>query len=304
MIGRCPSVSVIFLLLQPLLITTQAVAAPPQTTPTHTAQTVTAPRTLLSLHHPVPGGVAVLELGKSPVSPAVMFEHKPVLVMPDQAGEWLAIVGLSLSTPVRAHSIEIKSGSRSNSPMRTVSFDVHDKKYKEQRLTIKNTRQVNPLPEDLARIKIELEAQNKAYQQFSSNLPGNVLLDKPVQGPYSSSFGLKRFFNGEARAPHSGMDFAVGAGTAIRAPAAGTVTLTGDYFFNGNTVFIDHGQGLVTMYCHLSVIGVKVGDVLARGQVLGKVGATGRVTGAHLHWNVSLNDARVDPAIFLGTFTP
>jgi murein DD-endopeptidase MepM/ murein hydrolase activator NlpD len=115
---------------------------------------------------------------------------------------------------------------------------------------------------------------------------------------------LKRFFNGEPRAPHSGLDFAVPTGTPVAAPADGKVILTGDYFFNGNTVFLDHGQGLISMYCHLSVIDVKTGDTLARGQVLGKVGATGRVTGAHLHWNVSLNDARVDPAIFIGQFKP
>ena len=93
-------------------------------------------------------------------------------------------------------------------------------------------------------------------------------------------------------------------GTPIHAPAAGRVILTGNYFFNGNTVFVDHGQGLISMFCHLSEIDVSPGDQLVRGQILGKVGATGRVTGAHLHWNVSLNDTRVDPAIFIGTYKP
>jgi murein DD-endopeptidase MepM/ murein hydrolase activator NlpD len=96
----------------------------------------------------------------------------------------------------------------------------------------------------------------------------------------------------------------VPTGTPVQAPAAGRVILVGDYFFNGKTVFVDHGQGMISMFCHLSAIDVKPGESLARGQVLGKVGATGRVTGAHLHWNVSLNDARVDPAIFIGMFTP
>ena len=131
-----------------------------------------------------------------------------------------------------------------------------------------------------------------------------MLFDKPVQGPLSSPFGLKRFFNGQPRAPHSGLDFAVPTGTPIHAPAAGRVILTGNYFFNGNTVFVDHGQGLISMFCHLSEIDVSPGDQLVRGQILGKVGATGRVTGAHLHWNVSLNDTRVDPAIFIGTYKP
>ncbi len=302
------SASVIFVLLVTALAYTGAQADSTGTTPdspatqAETASAPAAPDThpIFSLDHRVPGGVAVIDLGRSPTRPSVAFQNKPVLVIPDQSGGWIAIIGISLSTPAMQQSVEVKNDANS----RTIHFEVQDKKYKEQRLTIKNTRQVNPNSGDLKRINTELKAQNSAYQQFTQIEPSNVIFDKPVEGPHSSSFGLKRFFNGEARAPHSGMDFAVATGTPIHAPAAGTVTLTGNYFFNGNTVFVDHGQGLITMYCHLSVIGVKVGDVLKRGQVLGQVGATGRVTGAHLHWNVSLNDARVDPAIFIGMFKP
>ncbi|MNV61088.1 Murein DD-endopeptidase MepM [compost metagenome] len=125
-----------------------------------------------------------------------------------------------------------------------------------------------------------------------------------MNGPLSSKFGVRRFFNGEERNPHSGLDFAVGAGTPIKTPAAGKVILIGNYFFNGNTVFVDHGQGFISMFCHMSKIDVKVGQQLARGGVVGKVGATGRATGPHMHWNISLNDARVDPAIFIGAFQP
>lgn len=253
-----------------------------------------------SLHHPVPGGIAVIELGASESAPQASFQNKPVLVVKGQENQWLAIVGIALTIPVGQQTITVTNKSRKQE----IAFTVLDKKYKEQRLTIKNTRQVNPLPEDLKRINLELAEQNKAYQQFSQKTPSNIYFDKPVEGPLSSPFGLKRFFNGEPRAPHSGLDFAVPTGTPVRAPAQGKVILTGNYFFNGNTVFLDHGQGLISMYCHLSVIDVAVGDSLARGQVLGKVGATGRVTGAHLHWNVSLNDARIDPAILIGMFKP
>jgi biotin carboxyl carrier protein len=236
---------------------------------------------LHSLHHPVPGGVAIVTLpSTSRTPPKVTYQNKPVLVLADEQRGWIAVVGLPLDLTIQTQVLIVtEQQARSE-----IKFEVKDKKYREQRITVNNSRHVNPLPDDMVRITRELELQNAAYRQFSTNVPSNVVLDAPVKGPLSSPFGLKRFFNGEPRAPHSGLDFAVPTGTPVAAPAAGKVILTGDYFFNGNTVFLDHGQGLITMYCHLSVIDVKVGDTLARGQVLGKVGATGRVTGAPVAW--------------------
>ena len=249
------------------------------------------------LNKPVPGGVAVIDLGNPAQAPKVRYQGKPVLTVHEESKRWIAIVGIPLSVKPGTQQVEVEGGQRLN-------FQVGAKHYTEQRITIKNQQQVNPNAKNLARIERELAEQTRAYRQFSPRQPSNLLFDKPVNGPLSSPFGLRRFFNGEERNPHSGLDFAANSGTPIKAPAAGKVILTGDYFFNGKTVFIDHGQGLISMFCHLSAIGVKVGDEIPRGGVLGKVGATGRATGPHLHWNVSLNDARVDPAIFIGAFKP
>lgn len=248
------------------------------------------------LHKPVPGGVAVLQLGEQPQAPRVRYQDKPVLVLREDGQRWIAVLGIPLSVKPGTQHAQVDG--------RQVPFQVGAKRYQEQRITLKNPQQVNPNPDNLRRIERELAEQTRAYRQFSPGLPSNLLFDKPVDGPLSSRFGVRRFFNGEERNPHSGLDFAVPAGTPVKTPAAGKVILLGDYFFNGRTVFVDHGQGLVSMFCHLSRIDVKVGQALPRGAVLGRVGATGRATGAHLHWNVSLNDARVDPAIFIGAFEP
>ena len=248
------------------------------------------------LNKPVPGGVAVVDLGTAAQAPTATYQGKPVLVVKEQGTRWLAIVGIPLT--VKPGTQQVTSGGR------TLNFTVGSKKYPEQHITLKNKRQVNPNPEDNKRIEGELAEQLRAYRSFSPGTPSNLILDKPVNGPLSSKFGVRRFFNGEERNPHSGLDFAVPAGTPIKSPAAGKVILTGNYFFNGNTVFVDHGQGFISMFCHMSKIDVKVGDLVPRGGVVGKVGATGRATGPHMHWNVSLNDARVDPAIFIGAFQP
>jgi murein DD-endopeptidase MepM/ murein hydrolase activator NlpD len=248
------------------------------------------------LNKPVPGGVAVVDLGDSVAAPQVRYQGKPALVIREDGQRWIAILGIPLTVKPGAQQVEVDGSPR--------SFQVGHREYRAQHITLKNQRQVNPNPDDLKRIERELAEQTRAYRHFSANQPSNLLFDKPVDGPLSSPFGLRRFFNGEERNPHSGLDFAAKTGTPIKTPAAGTVILTGDYFFNGKTVFVDHGQGLISMFCHLSKIDVNVGDELSRGAVLGKVGSTGRATGPHLHWNVSLNDARVDPSIFIGAFKP
>jgi murein DD-endopeptidase MepM/ murein hydrolase activator NlpD len=160
-------------------------------------------------------------------------------------------------------------------------------------------RQVNLSAEDLARVERERIEIDQALNRWSARQPQQLMLAQPVPGVRSSSFGLRRVFNGESRNPHSGMDIAAPIGTPVIAPAAGEIVGTGNYFFNGNTVFVDHGRGFLSMYCHLSSIDVKPGEQIVAGTRLGAVGMTGRVTGPHLHWALSLNRAWVDPELFL-----
>ena len=243
----------------------------------------------------VPGGVALIELPASASAPRASFNGKPVMVLANGAG-YAALVGLPLGLEPGTHKLRVRQpdGAEIEYP-----FPVQAKAYETQYLTIKNKRMVNPEKRDLERISREQRRIREALATWNDDSPDTLRFRLPVDGPLSSPFGLRRFFNQQPRKPHSGLDIAAAEGTPIRAPADGTVLDTGDFFFNGNTVFIDHGQGLVTMYCHLSRIDVQPGQQLRTGDVLGAVGKTGRVTGAHLHWGVSLNDARVDPTLFL-----
>lgn len=242
-----------------------------------------------------PGGIVMLDLGPASAPPEVRFQGSRVLVRP-QRGRWQALLGIPLDTPPGWSDVEVRGPE--GSP-RVLPFAVEPHEYPEQHLRLTNRRMVNPDPEDLARYERERLAQDAAKANWQELALTSVRLSLPARGRRSSAFGLRRFFNGEARAPHRGLDLAVPAGTVVRAPAAGEITLVGDYFFNGKTVFIDHGQGLISMLCHLSRIDVKVGDQVAAGRQVALSGATGRATGPHLHWSVFLNETAVDPEALL-----
>lgn len=252
------------------------------------------PAIALPQHTPVPGGVAVVDLGSASGQAPSARRGEQSLAVVREHNRWYALIGIPLDTPPGNLDFEVFS----RSTVSTRSVAVTEKRYPEQRLTIKDQRKVEPNPDDLLRIEREQKITEAVKKRFSEGEPDTVL-DQPAPGPLSSRFGLKRFFNGQPRNPHAGLDVAAGTGTPIRAPSDGIVADTGNYFFNGNTVFVDHGQGLITAYMHLSRIDVRPGQSVRRGDLLGAIGATGRVTGPHLHWAVILNNTPVDPELFL-----
>ncbi len=241
--------------------------------------------------HAVPGGIALVDVGPAAARPSVRFGGMPVLVVGDPIS-WTAVVGIPLSARSGRASVRVGAAAE------TVAFDVKPFRYAEQRLSVAPGK-VDLAPADLARYEREKKHLAQVADIFSDTAPATLRMLQPTPGRRSSSFGLRRVFNGQARNPHSGMDIAAPTGTPVVAPLPGKVIDTGDYFFNGNTVWIDHGRGLLTMVCHLSEIAVRTGDQVRAGERIGAVGATGRVTGPHLHWSVSLNHAMVDPALLL-----
>ena len=241
----------------------------------------------------VPGGIAVIPTPARAVSGSYRDER---IMLADFEGKQFAIIGIPLNVEVGSQNFTL---TLAGGGQQKLAFQVQDKSYTEQHLTITNNRQVNPNAEDMRRISRERLEMDAAFSTWTDHLEPVFQMRPPVKGIRSSSFGLRRFFNGQARNPHSGMDIAADEGTPIYAPAPGIIRATGNYFFNGNTIILDHGHGLISLYCHMNTIDVEVGSTVKTGEQIGRVGQTGRVTGPHLHWSINLNNTRVDPALFL-----
>lgn len=212
---------------------------------------------------------------------------------------WRTLVGIDLDVAPGRHNVSVSAGAGKGDQV-TYPLVVLAKKFTTRTLTVDNAF-VNPPPEALPRIQADTELLNRTWAASSAERLWSGAFVRPVPDAANSAFGSRSVFNGESRNPHSGADFSSPAGTAIHAPNAGRVLVAKDLYFSGNTIVIDHGLGLFSLFAHLQAMDVAVGAVVSSGEVIGKVGATGRVTGPHLHWAVRLNGARVDPLSLLAT---
>jgi murein DD-endopeptidase MepM/ murein hydrolase activator NlpD len=243
----------------------------------------------------VPGGIVVMTLNDNGTPLYAVWKKRRVMLV-RRRERWYAVIGIPLSTRPGRYELMVRYGNHSMMPY---PFIVYHKKYRTQRISIRNRRMVNPNRNDLKRIYRDKNIIINALSRWSDPPEVSFIFKKPVKGRYSNSFGFRRIFNGQPRRPHSGMDISAPKGTPVRAPADGFVATTGNFFFTGNTVFIDHGRGLITMYAHLDKIMTRAGQPVRQGEQIGTVGMTGRATGPHLHWAVSLNRTMVNPALLI-----
>jgi murein DD-endopeptidase MepM/ murein hydrolase activator NlpD len=250
---------------------------------------------LLAAALAAPGGVAKVPLGGGAQAPQTTLDGNRVMVMRDVKG-WCALVGIPLSVkPGTRLTLDVRYADERHAQR---EIAVTRKKYPLQRLEVP-PEQAELGPEQLAQYERERQHLQAVLHTFSDPAPASLALRAPVDGRRSGSFGLRRVINGEARSPHSGMDIAADAGTPVAATAAGRVIDVGDYLFLGRTVIVDHGQGLLSLYAHLSEVSAVPAQPVTAGAIIGRVGSTGRATGPHLHFSVYLNAAAVDPAYFL-----
>ncbi len=250
----------------------------------------------LPKHQATPGGIIVQKILAKHKLEAFHDNRRLMVLESDKPNEYYVIGGIHLNQKVNMpYNIDLKS----DQTIKYHTVTLKDKAYQKQYITLKNKQHVSPNQKNLDRIGSEKKRSLAALGRYSTQKFGSLVLIKPLDVPFSDDYGKRRYFNKQPRKPHSGVDLAAPEGTLIKAPLEGEIVELGNFFFNGNVVYIDHGLGMVTMYCHLSKIDVKKGQLVKQGEIIGKVGKTGRVTGPHLHWGVSLNGNMIDPRLFI-----
>lgn len=242
-----------------------------------------------------PGGLAILKIPNPKENHLKgYFNHHRIMIL-RLHHQWFAIVGIPLSEKSKQNFVTIISGQKKIK----LSFTVSHIDFPQEHIQLKHKKNVIPSKEFLSKLARQQKIINQCFAHWRDNPSINMHFSWPVKGEISGSFGLKRYFNGEKRGQHNGIDIAAKTGTYIRAPEQGIILQTGNFYLTGKTIFIDHGQNLITVYGHLNQISVHLGQTVKRGQIIGTVGDTGRATGPHLHWGINLNNTRVNPMLFL-----
>jgi len=289
----------------PWLLVTPGLLAPahrPAESPSPSARSVLTLDVAHAARALQPGEVVVL-LVTSPAPLRALDArafNRPIPLWPDASRTgWRGLVGLDVELAAGPYSVTLAAtAADGRTATATHALDVGAKTFAERHLRV-DPRYSDPPPSARPRIEREAARLSAIFEAVSRAGTPELALTPPVPEPASSPFGSRSFFNKQPRSRHNGVDFPSPAGTEIHAPAAGRVVLVDDLYFTGNTVVVDHGFGLYSLFAHLQRATTDAGTVVRRGDVLGLVGATGRATGPHLHWSMRLLGARVDPLSLL-----
>lgn len=232
------------------------------------------------------------------------FLHKPDLFINDkkvnvftkkEKNDWLVLIPISLYKGAKS----LRFTSETSSMYQLHLINIKPSNYEEQHINVNNKEFVHASKKTLKRIEKESELKKQAYARFTRIYIDKLKMIKPLESALRHDFGRRRFFNEVPKNPHAGIDLSGKKGDKIKAPLSGSVIILKDLFYNGNLILLDHGQGLITAYSHLSKFLKEDGDWVKQGEYIGEVGSTGRATGPHLHWSVYLGGEPVNPDLFL-----
>ena len=241
-----------------------------------------------------PGGIYVTEITKAEYNQDLLIDGQKILKW-NKDNKFYLLYGLSYHLKTEQHSFEIKN--KDGDVLREIRINIVQKNFKTQKINV-NKKYTEPTKKILEKIKKDRIKLVKARKIWFENNP-DIEFILPVKGITTGTFGTKRFYNGTEGNYHNGYDIAADIGTSIVAPSSGKIILTGSFFYNGKSIFLDHGRGLKSIMIHLDEILVKENQYVEKGQIIGKVGTTGKSTGAHLHWSVLVNNTYIDPELLI-----
>ena len=241
-----------------------------------------------------PGGIYITEISNAEYSQDLLIDGQKILKW-NKDNKFYVLYGLSYHLKTEQYSFEIKN--KDGAVLREIRINIVQKNFRTQKINVnkKYTKPTDKILEKIKKDRIKLVKARKIW--FENNPDMEFIL--PVKGITTGIFGTKRFYNGIEGNYHNGFDIAADTGTPIVAPSSGKITLTGDFFYNGKSIILDHGRGLKSIMIHLDEILVEENQYVEKGQIIGKVGTTGKSTGAHLHWSVLVNNTYIDPELLI-----